>query len=415
MMKPTRALPLRVIRYCHRTQVAGLLVVAHITALSGCKGPVQPPAPEPPKVTVARPVQKDVQLYYPFTGRTVAVERVEIRARVQGFLEKIHFNDSADVVKDQELFTIEPRPYQASLERAQALLESRQAALKLAEANYARAKLLIDKRAISQQELEVMEAELSQAAAAISAAKAEVHNAQIELDYTSVLSPIDGRIDRSQVDVGNLVGGGEDTLLATVNRLDPIEAYFDIDERTLLKILDGRDRTNRENRDEWPPVYLARQNDADYPFAGQIDFIDNEVDPDTGTIIARGLFPNKEEKLVPGFFVRLRVPTKVSPGALLVNERAIGTDMNGKYVLVVAKENLVELRRVELGPMDGSMRVITSGLSAEDQVIVEGVQRARPGMPVQVQERAATDSAPAANPEPEQQAEPNGQDEFPKT
>jgi RND family efflux transporter MFP subunit len=359
---------------------AGLLLT-----LWGCSKPVSAPPPEPPRVTVAHPFQKDVQLYFEFTGRTQAVERVEIRARVQGYLEQKLFEDSDDIAQDQLLFVIEQRPFQAILHSAQANLESHQAALKLAQANIARGRQLIDKRAISQQELDVMIAELSQAEAAISGAEAQVEEAQIQLDYTTIHSPIEGRIDRNLVDAGNLVGGVQQTLLANVVRLDPIHAYFDLDERTYLKILDQRGGTRKKDTEENTPIFLGRQNDKDFPFAGAIDFLDNEIDPSTGTILVRGTFPNPDLKLTPGMFARLRVPRKVRPNAVLVEERAIGTDMSGKFVLVIGKDNLVELRYVELGPMQDNLRVIQEGLTAEDTYIVEGLQRARPGLSVRAE------------------------------
>jgi RND family efflux transporter MFP subunit len=365
-----------------------LFTASLLFTLWGCKKPVTGPTPEPPRVTVAHPIQKDVQLFFEFTGRTQAVERVEIRARVQGFLEKVLFKDSDDIAKDQLLFVIEQPPFQAVLNSALARLESNQAAWELAQANIVRGRQLIQKRAISQQELDVMIAELSQAKAAISGAKAQVEEAQIQLDYTSIHAPIEGRIDRNLVDVGNLVGGMQKTLLANIVRLDPIHAYFDLDERTYLAILDQRGGTRKKDADHRSPVFLGRQNDQDYPFAGIIDFIDNEIDPSTGTILVRGIFPNPDLKLDPGLFVRLRVPKKIRPDAVLVEEQAIGTDMSGKYVLVIGKDDLVELRRVELGPSEDNLRVVQAGLTAADTYIVEGTQRARPGLPVRAEEMA---------------------------
>ncbi len=373
-----------------------LLTACLLGTLWGCQKPIAAPPPEPPRVTVAQPIQKDVQLFFEFTGRTEAVERVEIRARVQGFLEKILFKDSDDIAKEQLLFVIEQRPFQATLDSALARLESNQAALLLAEANIVRGRQLIQKRAISQQELDVMIAELSQAKAAISGAKAQVEEAQIQLDYTSIHAPIEGRIDRNLVDVGNLVGGVQKTLLAKIVRLDPIHAYFDLDERTYLAILDQRGGTRKKDPEKRSPVFLGRQNDQGYPFPGIIDFIDNEIDPDTGTILVRGTFSNPDLKLDPGLFVRLRVPKKIRPNAVLVEEQAIGTDMSGKYVLVIGKDDLVEIRHVELGPSEEGLRVVQAGLTAADTYIVEGTQRARPGLPVRTEKMAVKTAAEMA-------------------
>lgn len=350
--------------------------------LIGCQKPPTAPPPEPPKVTIALPVQKDVTIFREFTGRTAAFERAELRARVTGFLKSVEFKESSDVAKDSLLFVIEQEPFQAALNGAKAELQSRNAAFQLSQANVARAKHLIKSKAIGQQELDVIAAEYAQAQAAIAVANAAIEEAQLQFDYTEVKSPIDGRIDRWQVDVGNLVGSGESTLLATVVRLDPIHVYFDIDEQKYLEILESHGGIREARPEEKPTVFLARQIDKDFPFEGRLDFIDNEIDPNTGTILARGTFANPDYKISPGMFARLRVPGKVQPNAVLVEEAAIGTDMQGKYVLLVDEKNIVHRRTIDLGALENNLRVVLSGLKADEKYITRGLQRARPGLPV---------------------------------
>ncbi len=372
-----------------------LLLLCLFTSLAGCRQPIEVPPAEPPKVTVALPILQDVELYQEFTGRTRAVERAEIRARVQGVLEKIHFKDSDDIIVGQSLFTIEPDTYQAALRRAQADLESDQAAFQLAQANLGRGRILIEKKVITRQDYDILEAEVAQTHAEISGSQAVITAAELQLDYTNVVSPISGRINRNLVDVGNLVGASERTLLATVVRLDPIHAYFDVDEQTYLRFLNenGGSRRDPSQDKKRSAVFLARQYDSGYPFEGTIDFIDNEIDSNTGTILARGVFKNPDYKITPGNFVRLRLPRKVQKNAVLVREEAIGTDMQGKFVLVIDAKNIVQQRRVELGALQEGLRVIESGLAAEDKYIVKGIQRARPGMPVRPEMEQATDSS----------------------
>lgn len=372
----------------------GLLVLVFA---GGCDQVPPPPKPTPPKVTVTLPVQKDVREYHDFTGTTDAIDSVEIRARVQGFLESIHFSAELDaeradsdnpinVKKGDRLFVIEQAPFQAIVQQAEA---SRAAALANrieAKANFARAEDLRqrDVGAITDVQFDQLKAAYELSEARVSAAEAEVQRAEIDLAYTEIDAPITGRISRELVDVGNLVGAGEQTLLTTIVTIDPIYAYFNISEAVLLEAREqARQGHDASGKQALPVVYLGLQTENDYPHKGELDYIDTRVDPSTGTIQVRGRFPNAEAKMLPGMFARVRVVGQPHPDALLVNERALVTDLGGKYVLVVGEDNVVDKRLVQLGQLVNGMRVVTEGLQPDERYIVKGIQRARPGFPVE--------------------------------
>jgi RND family efflux transporter MFP subunit len=362
-----------------------LLGLAVLTGLSGCSPGQEFVEPPPPPVTVARPLQQAVTIYNEFTGTTEAIESVEIRARVKGFLQSIHFRDADDVVQGELLFVIEQEPYEAALDRAKATLQSTIADHKLAIATARRKEEALKARAISKLEVLQAQAEVLTAQAAIAEARADVRNAKITLGYTEIRAPISGRIGRSLVDEGNLVGAGEQTLLTTIIQRAPMYAYFNINERDLLTYLSsGREASREPNVERTPaPFFLGLANEEDYPHEGHLDYIDNRVDETTGTITIRGIFPNEDDRLVPGLFARIRVPEPEQRDALLVPEIALGRDQRGTYVLVTNSENVVEYRLLQLGPeTDGGLRVVEDGLRPEEWVIVKGIQRARPGAKV---------------------------------
>ncbi len=348
--------------------------------LAGCQQSQEFVEPPPPPVTVAKPLQQTVTIYNEFTGTTEAIESVEIRARVPGYLASLHFQPSEDVVQGELLFVIEQEPYIAALDRAKANLQSRIADHRLAMATANRKKAALKSRAISKLEVLQAEAEVLTAAAAVEEARAQVRSAEIELSYTEIRAPISGRIGRNLVDEGNLVGAGEQTLLTTIVQYQPMYAYFNVNERDLLRYGENR----RKEGEGWVPVFeLGLANEKGYPHKGRLDYIDNRVDETTGTITVRGEFPNKSGRMVPGLFARIRIPEPEQREALLVPENTLGRDQRGTYALVANSENVVEYRLLQVGPqVDGGLRIVDDGLGPEDWVIVRGIQRARPGAKV---------------------------------
>jgi RND family efflux transporter MFP subunit len=352
-------------------------------------------APTPPEVTVATPEMRDVTLFQDFTGNTEAVEAVEIRARVQGYLESASFEPSSFVRKGQLLFTIEQEPYIAARDRAAANLASAEAGLRRAESDLDRLEEAVRTNAVSQQEVTRARAERDQASAALLEAQAALRTAELQLGYTRVESPIDGLVSRRMVDPGNLVGAGQATLLTTVRRIDPIYAYFEMNERLLARILETRDVFDQRQMREDPVPVTMSVPETDVRIDGRVDWIDNTVDPATGTVRVRGVFPNPGALVFPGFFVTLRLPGEIVSDAVLVQEIAVGTDLGGRYVLVVGDDNVVERRSFEPGPLqEDQTRVVLAGLQPGERYIVSGLQRARPGLPVTPREAG---TAPAGD------------------
>jgi RND family efflux transporter MFP subunit len=338
--------------------------------------------PPPPEVTVATPEVRDVTVYEEFVGTTQANASVEIRARVQGYLEEMTFEPSSFVRTGQLLFVIEPGPYEAMRDRAAAGLKAAEAGLRRAESDLERLEQAVRTNAVSQQEVTRARAERDQASAAMLEAQAALTNAEIQLDYTTVKSPINGMVSRNYVDLGNLVGASEATLLTTVRRIDPIFAYFEVSERFVARALEQRGgHKNPEEVDETPATLLLEETGLE--IEGRIDTLENTVDPATGTIQIRGVFPNADAKVFPGFFVRVRLPGELYEDALVVEETALGTDLGGRYVMIVGENDIVERRYIEPGQLqDDNTRLILDGLQPGERYIVKGLQRARPGMPV---------------------------------
>jgi len=350
--------------------------------LLGCGGQPETVAPAPPEVTVSTPVQRDVTIVHEFVGTTQARESVEIRARVQGSLEKMTFEPSSFVRQGELLFVIEPEPYEALRDRADAGLKAAEAGLRRAESDLDRLEQAVRTNAVSQQEVTRARAERDQASAAMLEAEAALTNAQIQLDYTTVESPINGMVSRNLVDLGNLVGAGEATLLTTVRRIDPLFAYFEVSERFMAKILEqlGGHRANKQD-DDLPATLVLKETGL--RIEGSVDAVDNTVDPATGTIQLRAVFPNGDGKVFPGFFVHVQLPGEFLENAVLVEETALGTDLGGRFVMVVGDGNIVERRYIEPGPLqEDKTRVILEGLEPGERYITVGLQRARPGMPV---------------------------------
>ena len=351
--------------------------------LIGCEGQ-QPQAPPPPKVTVSKPVVEDVVEWDEYTGRLEAVDTVDVRARVSGYLESIHFKDGQTVKKGDLLFVIDPRPYQAELDRALAQSKLAKARLSLAENDLKRAKNLLSARAISEEEADTRASDEQVAQASVEQAQADVNAARLNVEFTQVRAPITGLISRKYVTEGNLINGGTGgTLLTTIVSLDPIYCYFEADEQSYLRY------TNLEQKGMMPdsrkgenPAFMELSNETGYPHKGYIDFIDNRLDPNTGTIRGRGVFPNPDDTLTPGLFARMKITGSGQYKAVLVPDEAVGSDQSQKFVMVVNPEDMVEYRQVTLGPRVSGLRVIRQGVGPEDRIIVNGLQRAMPGMKV---------------------------------
>jgi RND family efflux transporter MFP subunit len=372
-------------------QAAAILLI--VWMLFACDQRNEYVEPPPPKVTTAKPLQQEIIDYLEFTGTTHAFEEAEVRARVAGFLQSMEFTPGTIVEKGDLLFVIDPREYEAELNAANAELSSAEAQFKRAKIEFARAEKLFKQKAGAETDVVKWRGQRDVAGADVLRAKAKVEKAGLNLSYTQVTSPLTGRVSRNFVDVGNLVGESEPTLLTTVTRYDPVYAYFNLNERDLLKVMAmNRKKVQEKGFDsaETPeieadiPVFLAIANEEGYPHQGKLDFAESRVDEATGTLQLRGVFPNPGEApvLLPGLFVRLRMPVEKRENSLLVTERAIGSDQNGRYLLTVNSENMVEKKPIRMGRLEDGLRVIEEGLQPDDRVVVNGIQRARPGAKV---------------------------------
>ncbi|HET7471468.1 MAG TPA: efflux RND transporter periplasmic adaptor subunit [Gemmatimonadales bacterium] len=365
--------------------LAPLAFVAAALSLAGCSS--KPPAPPPPPgVSVAPVLQRDLAEWDEFSGRLQAVDQVEIRPRVSGYIKRVTFTEGREVRKGETLFEIDPRPYQADLDRAQAQLEQARTAADLAAREVARAEKLVNVQAISREEFDSRTSAQANSVAAVRAAEAAVETARLNLGWTQVRSPIAGRVSRAEVTEGNLVQAGppDATLLTTVVSLDSMYLYFDSDEQTYLRY-SGQAATDGTKgwHDERLPVYLGLANETGFPHQGRLDFVDNRIDPATGTIRTRAIFSNKDRRFTPGLFARVKLVGGQRRPALLVRDAAVGTDQDRKFVLVLAKGDSLAYRPVELGRLsDDGLRIVRSGLQPGEQVVVNGLMRVRPGIKV---------------------------------
>lgn len=353
-------------------------------AVGGCaQQPPPPPSFPPLVVTVSQPIERQVIDHDEYTGRTSAVEEVEVRARVSGYLVNVNFTEGAEVSRGELLFQIDPRPFQAALDATKGQVAQWEAKRARAEADVARNQRLLPKGAASQKDLDNSIADLGEARAAIQSAQAAIRQATLNLEFTRITAPISGRISRTSITQGNLVTA-DTTLLTTIVSMHPMYVYFDVDERSMLRYQQlARERKRQSAREARVSVLLKLANEEGFPHEGVIDFVDNRVDPTTGTIRARGVFPNTDRTLTPGLFVRVRIPGSDAYNALLVSDRTLGTDQGQKYVWVVNEQNVVEYRVVTPGSLQSDgLRVIQTGLKPGEWVIVNGLQRARPGVTV---------------------------------
>jgi RND family efflux transporter MFP subunit len=356
-----------------------------LTLLAGCEQNTFVPPP-PPKVDVAQPVQRTITRYLEATGNTAPIKTVDLVARVQGFLQSIDYNDGDLVKEGTPLFTIEPETYKLKLEQAQAAEAGAQASVKQAEADFRRQSDLVARQAVSQATLDTSTSNRDNAQANLQQAQVNTRIAEVNYGYTKVTAPFDGVVSAHLVSVGELVGAASPTQLATIVSLDPIYVNFNVNERDVLRIRAEAARKGLTAADlKSVPIEVGLQTDTGYPHEGKLDYAAPTINQSTGTLAVRGVVPNPSRVLLPGYFVRVRVPVDQQPNALLVPDTALGSDQGGRYVLVVTGENMVEQRKVETGPLEGDLRVIESGLKPEDRVVTAGLLRAVPGQKVDPQ------------------------------
>ncbi len=364
-----------------RLAALGLALALALAACDDEKNAYVPPPP--PGVTVATPLQQPVTDYLELTGSTVAFQSVDLVARVEGYLQSIDFADGAAVTQGEQLFVIEPAPYQAKVDQSTAAVEQQQASLTAAELEYERQQRLVKDNATATASVEQAKSSRDSAQAAVDQATADLTVAQINLGYTKVAAPFAGRMGRHLIDVGNLVGYGSPTTLANIAQIDPLYVYFTLNEIDVLKV---NASMRAEGIDKAPvgtlPVFVGLQTEQGYPHQATLDFVDNTLDTSTGVLQLRAKLPNPDRFFVPGLFVRVRVPLgKPAPG-LFVPEAAVGYDQGGHYLLLVGADNKVERRTVEIGVKDGALRQIAKGLTAADKVVINGLQLAVPGSAV---------------------------------
>ena len=360
-------------RFKFKFRQAGAVFAAGAVAglLAGCEKPAAKQMPPPPTVTVSGVVQKSIVEWAEFTGRTEPVDSVEVRPRVSGYIQEVRFQSGQLVKKGDVLFVIDPRYNQA-------VFDQRQAEYNQAKREADRIDQLLQNKVISTEEADARKAHYE-------TAKALLDSARLDLEFTEVRAPIDGRVSRALLTEGNYASGnaGSASLLTTLVSVNPVYVYADIDENTLLKFNELAAAKKLETTAEGKiPVELQLGDETGFPHQGYIESFDNHVDPETGSILLRALFNNEDERIVPGLFARIRLPVSARHTALMVDEKAIGTDQSQKFVLTLTSTNTVEYRAVELGADIDGMRVINSGLAVGDQIVVNGLQRVRPGSPV---------------------------------
>jgi RND family efflux transporter MFP subunit len=342
--------------------------------------------PPPPKVEVVVPAQRSITRFLDATGNTAPIKNVDLVARVQGFLQSINYQDGTFVKEGATLFTIEPETYKLKLEQAQAAEAGAQASLKQAETDYKRQVDLVARQAVSQATLDQSTATRDNAQANLQQAQVNTKIAAVNYGYTNVAAPFDGIVSAHLVSVGELVGVSSPTQLATIVQLDPLYVNFNVNEQDVLRIREEAKRRGMTANDlRQIPVEVGLQTDSGYPHKGKLDYVAPTINQSTGTLAVRGVLSNADRVLLPGYYVRVRVPVDQQQNALLVPDAALGSDQAGRYVLVVNGENVVEQRKVQSGPLEGELRVIENGLKPEDRVVIAGLLRAIPGQKVDPQ------------------------------
>ncbi|QTP61101.1 efflux RND transporter periplasmic adaptor subunit [Billgrantia antri] len=362
-------------------------MLAGLVVLTGCESQADDQGnaeqgPPPPQVSVAQVLVEDVELWDAFTGRIEAVETVDLRPRVSGYIESVNYTEGQEVEKGEVLFTIDPRPYRAELERAEAELQRAQARAELARSEAARAEALAQSRSISREELDQRRAASATAEADILAARAIAETARLNMEFTEVRAPIAGRAGRALVTPGNLVS--EASPLTRIVALDRVHVHFHSDELAYLHYdAMARNGSQASFREGGIPVRVGLANDEDYPYRGEVDFVDNRLDAEAGTILTRAVLDNSEGRFAPGMYARVQLLAGSAEDTLLIDDKAVLTDQDRKYVYVVDEEGRAMRRDVQLGRMADGLRVVAAGLEPGDQVVVNGAQRIFfPGMPV---------------------------------
>ncbi|WP_439364088.1 efflux RND transporter periplasmic adaptor subunit [Bradyrhizobium sp. DASA03005] len=357
-----------------------------VIMLAGCEDKNTFVAPPPPKVDVATPVQRPVTRYVEATGNTAPIKSVDLVARVQGFLQTIDYQDGTFVKQGTQLFTIEPETYKLKVEQAKAAEVGAQATVKQTEADYKRQVELVQRQAVSQSTLDTSTSTRDNAQANLQQAQVNTRLAEVNYGYTRVTAPFDGVVSAHMVSVGELVGVSSPTQLATIVAMDPIYVNFTVNEQDVLRIRAEAARRGLTPTDmKQFPIQVGLQTETGYPHEGKLDYVSPTLNQSTGTLAVRGLVPNDKRVLLPGYFVRVRVPFDQEKSALLVPDTALGSDQGGRYLLVVNSDNIVEQRKVQIGPVDNGLRVIESGLKPEDRVVTAGLLRVIPGQKIDPQ------------------------------
>ena len=353
-----------------------------------------PAAPPPVPVSVAAVLEKSVTEWDDFSGRIQAIDHVEIRPQISGIIDAVHFEDGQLVKKGDLLFTIDPRPFQADLARAEASLASAQAHLALAQTNLDRSNQLIASHAIAQSDLDQSNDAFLEANANLKAAQAAVQTAQLNLNYTAITSPVNGRVSRAEITAGNLVADGSNApLLTTIVSVSPVYVEFELDEQTYLKYAANGAQGN--SGVDHLPVFMGLANEDGYPHQGHLQSIDNQLDTSSGTIRVRAVFDNTTGDLTPGLYAKVRTGGAAAETAILVDDRAVGTDQDKKFVMVVDADNKATYRTVTLGPIVNGLRIVRSGLHKDERIVVNGLQRVRPNQVVAPVEVAMDRDVPA--------------------
>ncbi|MDC7824873.1 efflux RND transporter periplasmic adaptor subunit [Pseudomonas sp. BLCC-B13] len=372
------------------------LAIATALVLSACgKGEEASQQMPAAKVSVAEVIEQPINEWDEFTGRLEAPESVEVRPRVSGYIDKVAFDEGSLVKKGDLLFQIDPRPFQAEVKRLQAQLQQARASQTRAANEARRGERLRQSNAISAELADARASAATEAQAAVAATQAELDNALLNLSFTRITSPIDGRVSRAEITEGNLVGAGQ-SLLTTVVSTDKVYAYFDADERVFLKYIELARQAGSDARGA-SPVYLGLSSEAGHPHEGQLDFLDNQVNPRTGTIRGRAVFDNRDGRFTPGLYARLKLVGSGTYPAALIKDEAVGTDLGKKFVLVLDQDNAVQYRAIELGPKLEGLRIVRQGLAKGEKIVVNGLQRAMPGATVDPQAVPMADEATLAH------------------